>query len=343
VSYNPENPTELTISVSRDCTENQLYLTITAESLGMRLEKGVTLYLYEIEEPLMAQTPLKAGCASLTELGAEDPFLFTDIPAAIPLNPLQVIMSVTYIIGMDPEIGPIAESRRASIEIEVSWVKPNGDMGTYVVPAASITMGRVMHRKPALLFTVPREMVFRDLSVKAVPGVVTLRVTTGTDQVIEKRFSVWIHDGTTYPAYLRSFHFDNSPCSKVTWSMWEKFWGEDAVWDYLCVFGYRIKLWKDLVSEFLYESVFKEMCQEGRCSSYALTGQKFAEEPPAVVAIDRCASSSPHPFTLTKYTQVTMREEPPSASFDMLTMDLDTYLTYQYMWLLEERNLKRGV
>ncbi len=102
-----------------------------------------------------------------------------------------------------------------------------------------------------------------------------------------------------------------------------------------------MRLWNDAASYALYEFAFKEMCNTGRCFSYALVGQKFYED--NVEAVYDCWGSRPQPFTLPLTAIVHMKEEAPSESFNTFTMSLDSYLTYQYMWSLDERNVKRGI
>ncbi len=332
---------QLVINVPRDCRDTSLMLTIIVENAGMQSQKGVWIYLYDIgNEVIPLQGVLYSDCKTKAELGASEAFIFTDLPVGIQYTPLALVTSVTWTIDVN-----MYEARNAMVEIEVSWTRPDGTRGTYRLPLSSIDTDGTIFGNPAIIFSIPRSTIFSNTNTKAVRGSIKLSITTGTQQRIERTYSLWIHDSTTYPVYLRSFHFQNTPCSHINWEMWEDFWGEDAVWDFLCIFKCW-KLWHDWASDALYNYVFKEMCEEGRCSAHALVSQKFRETPQSVrlYAIPGCSSLNhwPQPFTLDKNFIVIMLEDPPSDSFSSNIMDLDTYLTYQYMWSLDERNLRRG-
>ncbi|MEM1982174.1 MAG: CARDB domain-containing protein [Sulfolobales archaeon] len=333
---------QLTINVPRDCRDTLLMLTIIVESTGMLSQKNVRIILYDVEnEVIPIQGALYNACKTKAELGASEAFIFTDLPIGIRYTPLALIMPVTWTIDVNRY-----ELRDATVGIEVSWTRPDGTRSTYRLPSSNIDIDGTIYNDPAIIFSIPRNAIFSNISTKAVRGSIKLSIVTGTQHRIERVYSLWIHDSTTYPVYLRSFHFQNTPCPSINWDMWEKFWGEDAVWDWLCILDYCWKLWHDWASDALYNYAFKEMCEEGRCSAHALVSQKFRETPQSVglYAIPGCPRLYPYPqpFALDKNSILIMFEDPPSGSFRSNLEDLDTYLTYQYMWSLDERNLRRG-
>ncbi|OYT54729.1 MAG: hypothetical protein B6U76_07095 [Desulfurococcales archaeon ex4484_217_2] len=336
ISYDPENPTELEITVPEECDiTSQLELRIYAENMGLQAFRSVKMYFYRVFRPI---TPLISDCVPLSTLDATNPFLFTDRTIRIRIYPPLLLMSVTHIYANGPVV-----SKPANATIELRWTKPNGAQESYILPQQYVELNSNL---PGIIFEIPSEAVFHDLETKAIQVDIYLHLTFGSGQSITIPYrGYWLHSGT-YPVYLRSFHFKNTGCgTTVSWSMWEDFWGRDAVMDCIgdaCLFP-------DIASKLLYEYVFKEMCNYGRCFSYALSGQKFFER--HVEATGRCRNSKPQPFTVPLYGSIFTREICEATGDSCLgladwmkqSMSLNKYLTYQYMWALDERNLFRGL
>ena len=329
----------LTLSVG-DCPSRSFTLVVRARSRGGGAwgEKPVTVYLYTLHGISLGRYGLRTTCVSREQLNVTHDLLFTDVPIELRFEPGAIINDVTYTIYDESSpIGAVFRYSPLRIKVVVSIETPRGWVNR-TIPRSRIRIGY------PVVFTIPTSAVFPrgGLLTRARVYVV---MTLGTGQRVEGVYGDYLlHSGQVFPVYLRSFHFRNTPCPEISWGMWERFWGEDAVWDHLCICSLDgcdcYKTWKDAASWALYRFVFKEMCRIGRCSSYALVSQKFFEG--EVSSVGRCSGSFPQPFTLLRDDTVRMWEAPPSRSFDLRTMSLDTYLTYQYMWSLDERNLRRG-
>ncbi|MEB3778955.1 MAG: hypothetical protein GSR85_01795 [Desulfurococcales archaeon] len=338
ISYNRHNPTTLEIDPpSSGCPSNKMTLVITAESGGMESSRSIDVYFYELGAPEKGNYVFNPTCMRRSQLGATQPFLFTDTPIIIPYSPVNIIHSVNHRVLRDDSFIDV-ETRFPSITIRVSWPHPSGDVRTYEVPSNNIDLDYRTLGFPAISFMIPRHIVFGDIDSLAVGDVeIYVSMTLGSGQVIERIYTdIWLHNSYVIPSYWRSFSFENTGCPLITWDMWEEFWGADAVYNYIG----DIRVDEDYVMEQLYD-IFTEMCNYGRCSGFALSSQKF-NQPYMVWVRDACSDSKPLPFTLPK-TAIVFMNEMPSGSFESNTIDLDTYITYQYMWSLDERNILRGL
>ncbi len=328
-----DDPLGLIVTVPGQCSEHSLTLRITASSGGVVAEKRVSLIFYSIAEPRSRRYYLYSTCINKDDLGADKGFVFAGDEVEIWFHPNDLLLPVTHTHAS----GQRATYEEAGLEIVVKW-QVNGFNETYVVPSDDISVDWGNHR---ILFTIPNDAVFDDLNVKAIPISIELAIRPGSGQEIEREYhDYWLHEEPVLQVHLRSYNFPNSECPGVSWDMWEKFWGKTAVND--CITE-DFCPWKDPGSWFIYNYVFKQMCRYGRCFSFALTGQKFYERD--VYGCGACSDSSPKPFAISTAEQVCTDDicESAGESGCPTRMYLNTYITYEYMWSLDERNVRRGL
>ncbi len=327
------SPTELIITLPGPCHERGMTLRVKAESGGIIAEKDVELLFYDVKEPRIRDYHLYSSCLSNDELNASNGFLFAGHPIEIWFSPEKLLLPVTYTHASGQRI-TYEEPR---LQIIVNW-QVNGLNRTYTVPSENISIDWSNHY---IVFTIPNDEVFDEITSKAIQVNIKLSITTGSDQRITYYFdNYWLHEEPVFQVYMRSYNFLNSPCPSISWSMWETFWGVTAVND--CITR-DLCFWKDPASYLVYEYAFKEMCDVGRCFSYALTSQKFYEDD--VYACRYCEGSMPQPFALWEGEIVCTNDicEAAGEPHCPRSMALTTYLTYEYMWALDERNVFRGV
>ena len=336
-SQNPYNPYWIDLDIPPNgCPNDRFILVITAEENGMSSTRDIDIYLYELEDPEPARDKLVSRCVPQSILGVYGPFVFTDIPILIPYKPTTLFRPYTYIsVAQNGEIQ--YETVYPTIDVYLEW-NSSGGVREYHIPQHAIDLDARAPSGIAISFTIPGAEVFGDTDLMAISGFkIRLAIHPASKQEINKEYrSVWLHNGVVLPSYERSFHFGNTLCPRLTWDMWEQFWGADAVYDY--VLDYRIG--NDTAMELLY-NIFSKMCDVGRCSGYALVSAKF--NIPGLVRVEGgCSGSVPRPFTLPLDAMVYMNED-PSRSFHSHRIDLDTYITYQYMYSLDDRNIFHGI
>ncbi len=323
----------LIITVPGPCSGRGITLRVTASSGGVVAEKNVDLLFYNIVKPRSREHYLYSSCIGLSGLGAREDFVFADDPVEVFFYPPDLLLPVTYTHAS----GQMVTYEEAEVELTIEW-SVNGVRRTYTIPQDEVYVDWSRNR---IVFTIPDDVVFNNIDSKAVQANIVLRIKPGSGQEIRYSFNnYWVHRGRVLQVYLRSFNFPNSGCPYVSWDMWEKFWGTTAVYD--CITE-DFCLWKDPGSYIVYEYVFKKMCGFGRCFSFALSGQKFYESD--VYVCGYCGSSTPTPFALDKYAVVCTSDICEAAGEEDCPsrMVLDTYLTYEYMWSLDERNVRRGL
>ena len=326
------SPTSLIITVPERCTERGLTLRVKASSGGIVAEKDVELLFYDIGEPRPKSYYLYSDCLSNDELNANSGFVFAGSPIEIWFSPIELLLPVIHTHAT----GQRVTYEEPEISVVVKW-QVNGFNRTYIVPSENIS---VDWSRYYIVFTIPNDVVFNEVHDKAVQVTISLIIVSGSNQRIRYDYDYWLHEEPVLQVYLRSFNFPNTPCTSVSWSMWEDFWGVTAVNECL---NRDYCAWKDPASYLIYEQVFKEMCDVGRCFSYALSSQKFYEDD--VYACGYCGSSTPQPFAVRDMEIVCTNDiceaggEPHCPS----KMALTTYLTYEYMWALDERNVLRGL
>jgi len=170
ISYDPENPTELEITVPEECDiTSQLELRIYAEKMRLQAFRSVKMYFYRVFQPI---TPLISDCVPLSTLDATNPFLFTDRTIRIRVYPPLLLMSVTHNYAN----GPVG-SKSANATIELRWTKPNGAQESCILPQQYDELNSNL---PGIIFEIPDEAVFHDLETKAIQADIYLHLTFGS-------------------------------------------------------------------------------------------------------------------------------------------------------------------
>ena len=330
-----ETTPHLIITLPDSCSDRSMTLRIRATSGGIVAEKDVELLFYDIREPRSRANYLYSDCLNNSSLDAEKGFVFTDDPVEIWFYPRELLLPVPYSHASGQRI----TYEEAEVDIVLKW-QVWGSNRTYIVPSENISID---WNGPHIIFTIPNDAVFDEILEKAVQVDIILIIRTGSGQRLEYDFNdYWLHENSSLQVYLRSFNFNNTQCPSVSWMMWEIFWGYTAVND--CINDNRdYCLWPDPASYELYNRAFRRMCNYGMCFGFALASQKFYEHD--VFACEYCENSKPQPFAFQRGESVCTNDicEAAGEPYCPRKMSVWTYLTYEYMWALDERNVRRGL